>query len=139
MSTVYSNSIEIEWKPGSLSEEYSYQVKYRLYKNKLENLDGEMVSNDYNDQSSSEEDYSSSVPQFNDYYDTEENDINFITVNTNNTRLKVGNSSYPLKPYTFYEFKVVAASGASESKETNTLVVRTAATSKFKPIFCQID
>jgi len=89
-----------------------------------------MISNDYNDQSSSEEELSNAANQFNDYYDTEENEINFLTINTNNTRFKVGNSTYPLKPYTFYEFKVVAINSVGESKETNTLIVRTAATSE---------
>ena len=89
-----------------------------------------MVSNDYIDQSSSEQDISNAATQFNDYYDTEENEINFLIINTNNTRFKVGNSTYPLKPYTFYEFKVAAVNMVGESKETNTLIVRTAATSK---------
>lgn len=127
VTTVYSNSIEIEWKPGGLSDVINYQVKYRLYKNRLENLDGDLVTNDYNEMNSDNE----GLPnQSNDYYDTEYNDDNYYVIITNNTRFKIGNYSQPLKPYTFYEFKVVAANSLGQSRETNTLLIRTAATSK---------
>ena len=34
MTTVYSNSIEIEWKQAGLMDSFTYKIKYRLYKNK---------------------------------------------------------------------------------------------------------
>ena len=50
----------------------------------------------------------------------------FLSINTTNTKLKVGNT---LKPYTFYEFKVLAVNLLGQSKETSLIRVRTAATS----------
>lgn len=135
MTTVYSNSIEIEWKPGGASDIINYRVKYRLYKSSLES--DQTLSNDYNEQAASNEinEYSNNdyvLNQSNDYYDSNEDiDENYSIMITNSTRFRIGNSSAPLKPYTFYEFKVVAANALGLSKETNTLVVRTAATSKY--------
>ncbi len=59
--------------------------------------------------------------------DLDENNFKFI--NTTNTKLKVGTS---LRPYSFYEFKVQAGNLLGLSEETDTINVRTAATSKIK-------
>ena len=56
--------------------------------------------------------------------DLDEN--NFKLINTTNTKLKVGTS---LRPYSFYEFKVQAGNLLGLSEETETINVRTAATS----------
>ena len=139
MTTVYSNSIEIEWKQAGLMDSFTYKIKYRLYKNKqLNNNNNNNINelqNDYSNietssSSNEEEDY---YTQSNDYYDLnnqyDDTDENFNVINTNNTKYKIGNSNSPLKPYTFYEFKVVVLNLIGQTKETNSLVVRTAASS----------
>lgn len=59
----------------------------------------------------------------------EDNDIDsgYSIFNTTNTRVKIGNS---LRPYTFYEFRLVAVNDLGNSLSTDSLVVRTAAASK---------
>lgn len=101
MTTIYFNSIELEWKPGGISEISYYLIKYR-----------KVVS---------------------DKKELEDNDIdassNYLIYNTTSTRVKIGNS---LKPYTLYEFRVVAVNQLGRSSPTGSLVVRTAAASKIK-------
>jgi hypothetical protein len=60
-------------------------------------------------------------------YDESSSDA-FTQVNTSNTRFKVDNV---LKPYTFYEFKIAAVNILGKSDETNTIRVRTAASSNY--------
>jgi hypothetical protein len=134
VTTVYSNSIEIEWNQAGLMDSFTYKIKYRLYKNKQLNNINELQSDYNNIESSSneEEDY---YAQSNDYYDLnnqyDDTDDNFNVIDTNSTKYKIGNSNSPLKPYTFYEFKVVVSNLIGQTKETNSLVVRTAASSIF--------
>lgn len=55
-------------------------------------------------------------------------DFYYKRVNTTVTKVKVGTS---LKAFTLYEFRVVAVNALGVSDETEPILVRTAATSKF--------
>jgi hypothetical protein len=61
-----------------------------------------------------------------DDIENDQSDNGFISINTTNTKFKVGPT---LKPYTFYEFKVTAVNQLGHSQETEPIRVRTAATS----------
>lgn len=119
---MYSNSIEIEWKQGGASDAF-YLVKYRQHP-----TDPELDFDDYEDDDEGtlvdfrldEQQYQQSasvadVPQY-----------LFKRLNTTSTKVKVGNA---LKPFTVYEFRVVAVNMLGRSEETQPLLVRTAATS----------
>jgi hypothetical protein len=149
VATNYYNSIELEWKPGGISDVLYYNIKYREYKKK--GIDTEILSSDYDESNidtnhriqeniyNNENDASMSYDNENETNDIDsdsdysgeqidnENNNKFISINTTNTRFKVDNT---LKPYTFYEFKVSAVNMLGKSDETNTIRVRTAATSK---------
>ena len=112
VTTIYFNSIEIEWKTGGVSDILYYIVKYRQYENNL----NEIVTNDYIDLSREIVDQDSA----------ETNENGFISINTTNTKLKVGTN---LRPYTFYEFKVAAVNQLGHSQDTEPIKIRTAATS----------
>lgn len=115
VSTIYSNSIELEWRPPpghSVADILYYIVKYRRYHEQhwLDELNNDL------DRSATE---------------LNELDPPYIHINTTNTKLKIGNNM--LKPFTSYEFKLQAANLHGFSRETEPLVVRTAATSNNKP------
>lgn len=115
VTTIYFNSIEIEWKPGGISDVVYYIVKYRPQpKSNIYNMirrDEHVLLNEKTQSIDSD-------------IDLDEN--NFKLINTTNTKLKVGTS---LRPYSFYEFKVQAGNLLGLSEETETINVRTAATS----------
>ena len=117
MTTIYYNSIELEWKPGGIQDVLHYNIKYREHRQG--DLDTEIYS-PHNDESNFETNH-----HMIDYDDGSALD-SFVQVNTTQTRFKVDNT---LKPYTFYEFKVAAVNMLGISDETNTIRVRTAATS----------
>lgn len=60
-------------------------------------------------------------------YNEEETNEDYLSLNTTNTKLKVGTS---LKAYTLYEFRVIAVNLLGKSKATRPILVRTAPTSK---------
>ena len=117
VTTIYFNSIEIEWKPGGISDVLYYIVKYRpqpkSYVYNMLRRDEQHISTENTNQHDSSD------------MDLDEN--NFKSINTTNTKLKVGTS---LKPYSFYEFKVQAGNLLGLSEETDVIRVRTAPTSK---------
>lgn len=117
VSTIYSNSIEIEWKPGGVSDVAFYTVKYRQHPLDAE-IDMDVDENDPIDFESLADDGSSDIPSLIDYY--------FKRLNTTSTKVKVGTS---LKAFTLYEFRVVAVNLLGSSEETEPVLVRTAATS----------
>ena len=112
-STIYYNSIEIEWKPGGISDILNYIVKYRPYKSLNEY---EFLLNDFYDKSINDDNY---------LFDDFDSDSTFTSINTTHTKLKIGG----FKPNTLYEFKVSAANLLGLSKETESILIRTAATS----------
>lgn len=120
VATIYYNSIELEWKPGGISDVLFYNIQYRQYTRP--NVDTEIYSIDF-DQSNIERDH-----DIHEDYDNFNSPERFVSVNTTNTRFKVDNT---LKPYKFYEFKVAAVNLLGMSEETNTIRVRTAATSNY--------
>ena len=61
------------------------------------------------------------------FYDDFDYDSTFTSINTTNTKLKIGG----FKSNTLYEFKVSAANLLGLSQETESVFIRTAATSKF--------
>lgn len=108
VTTIYYNSIELEWRPGGISEVLYYILKYRRSINELDNYE--------------------------DFYEATRNDdehrrnsFDFQTINTTQTKYKVTNT---LKSFTFYEFKVSAGNHLGLGRETNLLRVRTAPSSK---------
>lgn len=123
VSTIYSNSIEIEWRPGGLSDVLYYVVKYRLKKSSSVNDNSGYANNNVDD------DY---YDEYDDYNEDDgplmDSDSKFEVLNTTSTKLKVGSS---LKPFTLYEFRVSAVNLLGKSPESKPLIVRTAATSKF--------
>ncbi len=123
MATIYYNSIELEWKPGGSSDVLHYNIQYRQYTRR--GFDTEIYSANY-DQSNIETNYH--LTDFSEDENAQED--RFVSINTTSTRFKVDNT---LKPYHFYEFKVAALNGQGKSDDTNTLRVRTAATSKLQP------
>ncbi len=121
MSTIYYNSIELEWKPTGFSDVLFYIVKYRPYKEEIiDELNADLEQHSVHDDSFTED-------------ENIDNNNHFISINTTNSKLKVGNNM--LKPFTFYEFRVVAANLLGLSKETSSLIVRTAATSKSLKVY----
>lgn len=102
VSTIYLNSIEIEWKPGGISDVIYYMIKYKKIDLDAENLESEE-------------------------YDID-NDHQYSTINTTNTKIRIGNF---LKPYTLYEFRIIAVNQLGKSPPTSPLVVRTAAASMY--------
>ena len=113
VTTIYFNSIEIEWKTGGISEVLYYIVKYRPQPNSylFDSLTKDMRN--FNAKSGS--------------LSIDVDEENFKSLNTTSTKLKVGTS---LKPNTFYEFKVVAGNLLGLGDETDILLVKTAATSE---------
>ena len=119
VATIYYNSIELEWNPGGMSDVLTYNVKYREYRNPK--IDTETFSTDI-DESNIEKNYKIIEHNENSFAANNE----FISINTSNTRFKV---AHTLKPYHFYEFKIAAVNRLGISDESNTIRVRTAATS----------
>ena len=115
MTTIYFNSIEIEWKPGGIADVLYYTVKYRPQPNSnlYESLTRDELTRNFYDKRG--------------FLSSDVDEDNFKSINTTGTKLKVGTS---LKPYTFYEFKVMAGNLLGLSDETDTILVRTAATSR---------
>jgi hypothetical protein len=70
------------------------------------------------------------------FYDSFYDEDDYVAINTTSTKLKVGNSM--LKPFTQYEFKLLAANSLGFSKETDPVVVRTAATSNVFLVFSYV-
>ena len=149
VTTIYYNSIEIEWKQSGLADILYYMVKYRPvrarssddtdylnvpaagYTSELAKRDDQQEQHDDDDDDDDDSDHIED-----DANDSEE----YQSVNTTNTKLKVGTS---LRPFTLYEFKVIAANTLGLGKETPSIQVRTAPTSKFsfvcltqKPVVC---
>ena len=127
VATIYYNSIELEWKPGGMSDVLYYNIKYRQHR-KL-NVDDEIISADYDEsniQTSSKELLLNEGDEDDDIGEADKDP--YTSINTTNTKFKV---DHTLKPFTFYEFKVSAVNMLGKSDETNTIRVRTAATSKF--------
>lgn len=129
VATVYSNSIEIEWRQGGLSDVNVYTVKYRQHP-----LDAELewhLDDDEDDEVSHDDGTTT------DY--SEENapaeslvDFYYKQVNTSSTKIKVGGN---LKAHTLYEFRVSAVNALGASDQTESLLVRTAATSRALILF----
>jgi hypothetical protein len=89
-------------------------------------LNDNIISHDYLDLSKE------ILDDVDDDLEAENSDNDFISVNTTNTKFKVGPT---LKPYTYYEFKVAAVNQLGHSQETEPIRVRTAATSIFIYIY----
>jgi hypothetical protein len=133
VSTVYFNSIELEWSPPPQNALTSadavtyYVVKYRPFRD-----------DSYDDVNHDMPERINSIAnnKHDSFYDEEDS---YVSINTTSTKLRVGNNM--LKSHTQYEFKLLAANLLGFSKETDPLVVRTAATSKhftlFRLIFCK--
>ena len=119
VTTIYYNSIEIEWKPGGISEVLYYIVKYRPQQN---SEDYDTLTSDFPRPSDSDKNMLNLVDDY-----SSDNDENFKSLNTTSTKLKVGTS---LKPYSVYEFKVMGGNLLGVGEETDIIRVRTAATSK---------
>jgi len=114
VTTIYSNSIEIEWRQGGISDVSYYIVKYKESEDQEEFTS---VNYDWN--------YKSQLASTTSSVDKE----GYIVLNTTSTKVKLGTT---LKPYTLYEFKVVAVNSLGESEETEVISARTAATSEFR-------
>ncbi len=128
VTTIYYNSIEIEWKPGGVSDIIYYIVKYRQIGKQLNSDSFEPTDySDVNHEMVNKETNAAELLNNDDSY--------FIMINTTNTKLKVGTS---LRPYTYYEFKVVAVNLLGHSRDTEPIIVRTAATSKIFELFLTI-
>lgn len=116
VATVYSNSIELEWRQGGLSDVTHYTVRYRQHPVDPE-LDKDLDDQEIDDEHVDLDD-SSSFAELADYY--------FKRLNTSMTKVKVGGN---FKAFTLYEFRVLAVNMLGSSDETEPLLVRTAATS----------
>ena len=89
-----------------------------------------------NDENFIDENFGLSGPQENNNFEFEndtEDDMNgdylFNFENTTNTKYKI---QAKLKPYTYYKFQVYAVNLIGESRQSESIRVRTAAASKFK-------
>ena len=136
VSTIYYNSIELEWKPGGMSDIAYYTVKYREDHVRKDQNDVYyyFYDEDSNDSSSNDidENFSeSSESNFVDAYDSDNYDHDRANnyENTTNTKYKI---QARLKPFTYYNFEVSAVNLLGESKKSANIRVRTAATSKKK-------
>ena len=109
-----------------MSDVLYYNIKYRQHR-KL-NVDNEIISADYDESNIQTSSKELSLNEGDEDDDIGEEDRPYTSINTTNTKFKV---DHTLKPFTFYEFKVSAVNMLGKSDETNTIRVRTAATSKF--------
>ncbi|CAF0709711.1 unnamed protein product [Brachionus calyciflorus] len=106
VTNIYLNSIEIEWKPGGLSEVLHYLIKYKKI-----DMDRDTDNVDTSNRDSED-------------FDIDDDNEEYTTLNTSNTKMKIGNS---LKPYTLYEIRVISVNHLGKSAPSKALVVRTAA------------
>ncbi len=114
VTTIYSNSIEIEWRQGGISDVAHYIVKYKASEDQEEFT---LANYDWNYKIQPGITTTSNVDK-----------DGYIAINTTLTKLKLGTT---LKPYTLYEFKVAAINSLGASEETDVMFARTAATSTF--------
>jgi hypothetical protein len=123
VTTVYFDSIELEWKPGGISEISYYTIRYRKSPTQSDLPLTKLIQID-EDNNNNNDDYDYDLLRYNSYY----NEYDFISFNTTATNYKVKEK---LEPYTFYDFEVTAVNVVGESEPTQVLHVRTAARSKF--------
>jgi hypothetical protein len=126
-STIYYNSIELEWKPGGISDIAYYVVKYRDDENKKQNFYSYYY---YDYQQDDDIDNSNNIDEnffvSNNNID-DENDLLYSYENTTNTKYRI---QAKLKPFNHYKFQVIAVNSLGESKQSGFIRVRTAAASK---------
>ncbi len=119
-TTIYYNTVELEWKQGGLSDVTYYIIKYRI--------ENDMLVDDYQ--------YSNNIDTNDEYQPMRmANEIEFYYYeNTTNTKYRIQNR---LKPFKFYTFQVIAVNEVGDSDASESLRVQTAASSM--PVFHDVS